>query len=280
MTCGKCGGEYDNTFDKCPYCGEVFKIPGSGKKKRRKFDRKTKKLARFLRITEETAEKIWIVLPAILIAIIGIVILSRGISYFAGAGAREVRTKQKNLVLLERYFDTGEYDMVYETIKGISKASKDEDYINYYCVSLIYEAATDYEKLSILAPEIFGSREHESIKDNTVSAFVSLVEAYRQAEILRVKYGSTENNGSYIDKVMETYIDDCVSTYKLHKNEVMELIKEGGSEESIIMSYADIVYRRVVDEAYITDDKEGAADEVVDDSDTDWDEDFEDGESE
>ncbi|MBE5940370.1 MAG: hypothetical protein E7266_08225 [Lachnospiraceae bacterium] len=257
MVCTKCGGEYDNTFDKCPYCGEIFQIPGSDKKKKEKvYGKNVRKLARTLHITEELSEKILKVVPYVIGFFAALLCVFVIYKYFSGVGSKEYRQFQKNLNVLEERYEAKDYKGIYEKISAIDNIDKYNEYICYYSISEMYLKGKEYLESEKSAAEAFASDEKEIIGSNVKKALKSLAAVYNEKEALTVQYSGEEKNDKYIDEVLVWFVEKAVNTYKLSEAEVYEVMSEGYDDETVIDSYVDVVFRRVwsTGNAFVTDD--------------------------
>ena len=235
MVCEKCKAEYDSTFEKCPYCGEPVKIRPVSKHELKV--RRNKK-----------------VISILLICILGIITAYSVYGYFTGTGSRSYKNKQKNLVLLKKYLSEDNYEDIYNLVKNIKNASKDKDYICYYSLFSIYGKGKNYIENSRKAAEIMKTKDYDLITENVKEAFTSLAAVYEEAQRLMAKYSLEKNNNEYIDKIMDYFMKDSMNVYMLSSDEITEIFTIGSSEEEIIDTYSDVVYRKISDEAFITDD--------------------------
>ncbi len=258
MVCAKCGAEYDNTFDKCPYCGEIFKIPeGEGKnKKKKEYGKNVRKLARTLKIQEESAEKILKAVPYVVGVIAVLLCVFVAYKYFSGVGSKEHKTMTKNIKQMETYMKEGKYGEVAKKIAVIKEPLKYEEYFSYYSVAEIYKSGGAYIEAATQSKSAFSSGEHELIAENADKALESLTEVYFVYEALVAKYGSSDNVKKYSKDTLNWFIEDAVENYKLSEKEVYEVMREGYKDETVIESYTDVVFRRVraTGDAYLTDD--------------------------
>lgn len=259
MVCTKCGAEYDNTFDKCPYCGEVFKIPdGENKKKKKVYGKNVRKLARTLKIQEESAEKILKTIPYILGVIAILVCIFAAYKYFSGVGSKAHKTMVKNVNQLDGLVKDESFEKVYSKVKSIKNPLKYDEYVCYYAVSEIYGGGKEFVEKSKEAAEVFETGNHDIIDENAKAALRSLAEMHFIYEAVVAKYGAYEHTTEYAESILNWFVKLATEKYKLSESEVYEVMREGYSDVTVIDSYTDVVFRRVraTGDAYITDDFE------------------------
>ncbi len=288
MVCSNCGAEYDNTFIKCPYCGQEYTIPGHGptkagsKKSRptgpKNYSRSTKEVSKTLHIKPETAQKILKLVPWIAGALMGLVIVIVLLKFFKGFASSSERFDRISVYTLDEMIEANDYSGVYSYMKEYGESTKGTKYSLYYAVYKIYSTVSSYESLSQKAAVIIENgltlnantatdaeidALYSSFYSNAYEAFSVLNQAYDTALSMKSVFAlSSEDEDlseetydseaiyTAIDNMLLYYATDCVSVYGLTEDEVYEIYTISSEDTQGIDSYVQIAYRRLFSDIF------------------------------